>query len=298
MPVFVQFLQPRSRHRLLTPGVTGLHLPLMFERAGIEMKGPAEEGRTAALLRYARLAIEPPEECFVTEHFLNDVRCLWIDGGNAHGIDDGFVADELAMPVLHGGGGMYAGEEGGLAMLEELECHGMVCDLGQTMLKVSWADRRWAFRRDLSLLPLYDGTGVHSVPEKGAQRRVLRRFIGESLGTALAEADAGLPEGVVFALPSVLDKWGQPAGSSYIGMNMDTQLVTDALELAGLPDMRHWLLNDAELAATSAVFDERVIRSGKALVFTLGTAVGCALADPMAAALHYAETSFASGHHS
>ena len=74
------------------------------------------------------------------------------------------------------------------------------------------------------------------------------------------------------------------------GMSMDTQLVTDALELAGLPEIPHWLLNDAELAATSAIFDERVIVcGGKALVFTLGTAVGCALADPMAAALHFME---------
>ncbi len=87
-----------------------------------------------------------------------------------------------------------------------------------------------------------------------------------------------------------MDKWGQPLGSSYIGMRMDTQLVTDALDLAGLPEIPHWLLNDAELAATSAIFDERVIAcGGKALVFTLGTAVGCALADPMAAALHFME---------
>jgi predicted NBD/HSP70 family sugar kinase len=90
----------------------------------------------------------------------------------------------------------------------------------------------------------------------------------------------------------MLDEWGRPAGSSYAGMKMDTQTIPDALRLAGLPDTPIWILNDAELAAASAIFDERVIRcGGKALVFTLGTAVGCAIADPLAAALHFAGAS-------
>jgi hypothetical protein len=148
----------------------------------------------------------------------------------------------------------------------------------------------------VAALALYGGTGIHSIEEKGAQRRVLRKFIGDALRSVISEAVAGEPEGVVFALPCALDKWGRPEGSSYIGMSMDTQLVTDALELAGLADLRHWLVNDAELVAASAIFDERVIGcGGKALVFSLGTAVGCALADPVAAALHFAKTSFASG---
>lgn len=281
-------LQPETRFRLMPPGVTGLHLPAMFEHAGIRMEGPAGESFTATLLRLSRPLLDPPGEFILAWHFLDDVCGVCLDGGNAEQVDAESLTAELGLPVIRGGGGMYAGEEGGLAMLEELECRGMVCDLGQTMFKVSWADRRWAFRRDASVLPLYGGTGAHSISEKGAQRRELRRFIADSLRSVLAEAGAGLPEGVIFALPSVMDKWGQPVGSSYIGMNMDTQLVTDALELAGLPNVSHWLLNDAELAAASALFDERVIAcGGKALVFTLGSAVGCALADPLAAALHF-----------
>ena len=262
----------------------------MFEHAGLSMEGPAGESRTATLLRLARPLLEPPEQMILAWHFLDDIRCLWLAGGNLDGVDDAEVSQALGVPVLRGEGGMYAGEEGGLAMLEELDCErGIVCDLGQTMFKVSWAGRRWAFARDLAALPLYGGTGAHTIMEKGEQRCVLRRFIAGSLRAVVSEAADGAPEGVIFALPSALDKWGQPAGSSYIGMSMDTQLVTDALELAGLPDIPHWLLNDAELAATSAIFDERVIAcGGKALVFTLGTAVGCALADPLAAALHFA----------
>lgn len=267
-----------------------MHLPAMFEAAGLTMDGPAEESRHSTLLRLARPLLEPPEPMILAWHFLDGIKCLWLAGGNLEGVEDTEVSASLGLPVLRGAGGMYAGEEGGLAMLEELDCaHGMVCDLGQTMFKVSWAERRWAFRRDVAALPLYGGQGAHTIQEKGAQRRVLRKFIADSLRGVLAEAGEGEPDGVIFALPSAMDQWGQPAGSSYIGMSMDTQLTVDALELAGLTGVRHWVLNDAELAATSAIFDERVIGcGGKALVFTLGTAVGCAVADPLAAALHFA----------
>lgn len=283
-------LQPETRHRLLPPGVTGLQLAAMLEQAGISSEKPAGENLTETLFRLARPLLDPPDKFILAWHYLDDVRCLWLDGGNTGGADDAALSAATGLPVICGGGGMYAAEEGGLGMLEELECRGMVCDLGQTIFKISWAERRWAFPRDTALLPLSGGAEAHAIPEKGAQRRALRRFIADSLRAVLAESDAGTPEGVIFALPSALDRWGQPAGSSYIGMSMDTQLVTDALELAGLPDVRHWLVNDAELAAASAVFDERVIQHGKALVFALGTAVGCALADPMAAALHYMES--------
>ena len=281
-------LQPEHRFRLHPPGVIPLWLEEMLRRCGQEFMHAPGEDRTATLLRLARPLLSPPEEMILAWHFLDDVRCLWLAGGNMEDVDDEGVSRALGLPVLRGEGGMYAGEEGGLAMLEELECRGMVCDLGQTMFKVSWAERRWAFPRNARELPYCTDPGEQTIEQKGAQRRVLRRFITDSLRTVLAEADAGPPEGVVFAQPSALDKWGQPLGSSYIGMRMDTQLVTDALDLAGLPEIPHWLLNDAELAATSAIFDERVIAcGGKALVFTLGTAVGCALADPMAAARHF-----------
>jgi hypothetical protein len=285
-------LQPAHRHRLLPPGVTGLHLPAMFEQAGVSLDGPTEERRHDTLLRFAGVLLNPPDAMTFAWHFLDGVRCLWLAGGNRDGVEADRLAAEFDVPVFFPADGAFAVEEGGLAMLEELNCEpGMVCDLGQTMFKVSWMDRRRAFARDLLHLPFYSGPGVHSIADKGYQRRVLRRFVAESVRAVVNEAGEGEPQGVVFALPSALDKWGQPAGSSYIGMSMDTQLVTDALELAGLPDIPHWLLNDAELAAASAVFDERVIAcGGKALVFTLGTAVGCALADPLAAALHFCDT--------
>lgn len=290
MPVNFARLQPAHRSRLFSPGVTPLWLEEMLAHCGPEITRQPGEDRTATLLRLARPLLDPPEEMLLRWHYLDDVRCLWLAGGGAAGVDIAKVLRCLELPVLSSTEGLYSGEEGGQAMLEELDCeHGMVCDLGQTWLKVSWAERRWAFPRDVDLLPHSRDVPEQSIEFKGSQRGELRRFVAESLRTAMAEAEAGVPEGVVFALPSALDKWGQPAGSSYIGMSMDTQLVTHALELAGLPEVPHYLLNDAELAATSALFDERVIAcGGKALVFTLGTAVGCAIADPLAAALHFA----------
>jgi hypothetical protein len=291
MATIVVPLQPPPRFRLHPPGVTGLHWPELFAEAGLNQNEPAEETRHAKLLRVARSLLNPPDDFILVWQFLDRIGCVWMDGGKCDGVDAEVLSAALGVPVFQGRGDVFAGEEGGLCMLEEQECHGMVCDLGQTLLKISWTGRRWIFPRDVAAMPHHLGTGKHAVKQKGAQRRVLRRFIADSLRTALTEAGAGDPQGVIFALPSVLDKWGQPLGSSYIGMRMDTQLVTDALELAGLPDIPHWLVNDAELAATSAIFDERVIAcGGKALVFTLGTAVGCALADPLAAALHFCDT--------
>ena len=221
--------------------------------------------------------------------YLDGISSVWIAGGHAAGFPAGDCATALGIPVFCDGDGVFAGEAGGLAMLEELELpSGMICDLGQSLLKITWNRQRRVFPRDPGLLPAGGGMGAHTLEEKSAQRRALRRFLADSIRKTVAEAAAGKPQGVVFALPSVMDKWGQPLGSSYIGMRMDTQLVTHALELAGLASVQHWLLNDAELAATSAIFDERVIAcGGKALVFTLGTAIGCALADPLAAALHF-----------
>lgn len=287
-------LQPAHRYRLLSPGVTGLHLPAIFDRAGLDMSGPAEESSHRTLLRLADVLLHPPPDMILAWDYLDGISCVWVAGGNTAGFPAGDCATALGVPVFCGGG-VFAGEEGGLAMLEELELPtGMICDLGQSLLKITWHGQRHVFPRDTGLLPNGGGMGAHTLKEKSAQRRALRRFLADSIRGIVAEGACGKPQGVIFALPSVLDKWGQPFGSSYIGMRMDTQLVTDALELAGLPDIPHWLLNDAELAATSAIFDERVIAcGGKALVFTLGTAMGCALADPLAAALHFYDSATA-----
>ncbi len=280
-------LQPSNRFRLLPPGITGLQLTALNAEAG---HSPPAETCHAYIARSAQTLLRPPEELVIKWQFLDRIRCVWIGGGRSGDVIAENLSAELGIPVFLSRDSVFAGEEGGFAMLEELGCSGMVCDLGQTQMKVSWQGRRWICPRDYAAMPHYEKSAAYSLDQKAAQRLKLRRFIAGIIRRTILETDDGSPEGIVFALPAEIDSWGQPLGSSYIGMHMDTQLVTHALELAGLPDIPHWLLNDAELAATSALFDERVIAcGGKALVFTLGTAVGCALADPLAAALYFAE---------
>ena len=62
-------------------------------------------------------------------------------------------------------------------------------------------------------------------------------------------------------------------------MGGDCTLLPDALEMAGLPDLPLLVLNDAELAALSAISDERLARFRKVLVLTLGFGIGAALID-------------------
>jgi hypothetical protein len=156
----------------------------------------------------------------------------------------------------------------------------MVCDLGQTSLKISWSARRWIFPRDVLALPIKGGG--ECIQTKGENRRQLRKFIAECLRHVVEESNIGFPEKVVFALPSALDKFGQPAGSSYIGMKDDTQLVPDALELAGFSGGTIVLVNDAILVALSVLQDDRVIEFSQVLVITLGHAVGTVILDPLA----------------
>jgi hypothetical protein len=281
-------LQPAHLHRLCVPGVRALPLGALLEEAGESSKYRPGESADEFILRLASPLLRPPDELLFS--WMDTAACgvLWLGGGALPLANLSWLADRLEVEVFRSPDGPFAAESGGQVMLEVLGSRrGMVVDLGQTALKISWAGARRAFPRDLELLPRERGT--QSIARKGAQRRALRTFIAEALRATLAETRRGAPDTILFALPSMLDDYARPAGSSYIGMSMDTQLVTHALELAGLPDVPHYLLNDAELAAASALFDERVIAcGGKALVFTLGTAVGCAIADPLAAALHFA----------
>ncbi len=202
---------------------------------------------------------------------------VYVDGGATDGVDFAAVAAATGLPIWQGCGGRFAGEAGGMMILEEMGLRGMVCDLGQSGIKISWAGRRWSFARDQEIL--WERAGGEAIPIKGEQRRALRKFLGEAIRTATDEAGAGWPEGIVCALPSALDKWGQPLGSSYIGMTNDTQLVPDALEIAGWRDGQIFLLNDAELTAISALQDDRIHDSLMVLVVTLGFAIGTASLD-------------------
>ena len=196
---------------------------------------------------------------------------LWLGGGGCdaslrHGLRD------LPIPAYFAETEAFAGERGGLALLAQGGCAGCVVDLGQTQLKVSTAEKRWTFARDFNALPVRDD---EAECEHAAQRLRLREFIASSLRECGAQQEA-----VVFALPARLGDDGSPEGSSYAGMRGDAQLVPDALALAGLVPRIVFLLNDAELAALSALADVRVSPAERTLVLTLGFGLGAALLLP------------------
>ncbi len=168
---------------------------------------------------------------------------------------------------------VFAGERGGFELLRSRDLSGWVADLGKSQLKLSAPGRRWQFSRDWTRLRSSCQVSLQEIP---AQRRRLREFIALKLQTALAES--GLrPQALVSALPSRLDEDGTPGTSGYAGMQGDRTLLRDATDLAGLPGLPLFVLNDAELAALGAREDPRLAGFGKVLVLTLGFGIGAAL---------------------
>jgi hypothetical protein len=196
---------------------------------------------------------------------------LWLGGGGCKAALRKVLRDS-PFPVYFAETEAFAGERGGLALLAREGCAGCVVDLGQTQLKISAAGKRSTFARDFEALPVRDDDAECDHPE---QRLRLREFIACSLCECGAQ-----PEAVVFALPARLSADGEPEGSSYIGLRGDVQLVPDALALAGLAPRIVFLLNDAELAALSALADVRVSPAKRTLVLTVGFGLGAALLLP------------------
>ncbi|MBB5036569.1 ROK family protein [Prosthecobacter dejongeii] len=165
----------------------------------------------------------------------------------------------------------FAGDAGGHFLLGQQGLTGWVLDLGQSALKISAAGYQQTWPRDLTRLPLREDRLDTSVAD---QRAELRHFIAKALQSFL-HLMGRRPDGLVCALPSRLDDLGIPEGSSYIGMGGDASLLPEALVLAGFGQTQLLVLNDAELAATSALLDPLVQR--RTLVLTLGFGVGAAL---------------------
>ena len=157
-------------------------------------------------------------------------------------------------------GGRFLGVAGGFSLLDG---PGLVCDVGQSAIKLAWPGGRALVERDFGTLP------VRSRSDDAAHRAALIEYLGGALRRA-----PRLPR-LVLALPAALSSNGNPEGSSYPGMAGDVDLVTDALACAGMSGTETLLLNDAELAALSAL----PIARGRALVLTVGFGVGAALLD-------------------
>lgn len=222
---------------------------------------PSREGR--CFTRSDRLA--PPN--------VSGFEALFLTGGQSR---DKILRREMRdfpCTVVFAEDPVFGGARGGIDLLKTRGLEGWVADLGQTQLKLATPQRSWTFLRDWTRLR---AAGTVPPPEIPTQRRRLREFIALKLRLAMKEG-AHRPRALVFALPARMTDDGTPGGCSYAGMRGDRMLLPDALELAGLADLRLFVLNDAELAALSARLDPRLARFGKVLVLTLGFGIGAAL---------------------
>ena len=200
-------------------------------------------------------------------------EAIFMTGGR---IEDKELRAELsnsACAVFFGEEPLFASERGGFDLLSARGLSGWVADLGKSQLKLAAPGFRWVFPRDWTRLRMAGQVCPAEVP---AQRRRVRQFIALGLQIAMAETNQR-PQAVVFALPTRVADDGTPSSSSYAGMREDRTLLSDALELAGLKDSALLVLNDAELAAISALSDSRLTGFQKVLVLTLGFGIGAAM---------------------
>ena len=179
----------------------------------------------------------------------------------------------LNLPVVFSGTPDFPGQKEGLHLLREQgSTTGWICDLGQTGFKICSANLRMQFERDLKRLPIRVNGTEELIPD---QRRELREWMAGCV-RHFARKD-GSPDAVLFALPSRLDDWAVPEGSSYIGMAGDRSLFVDVLDAGGLNPREVLALNDAELAALDAFAEPMLRLHAKTLVITIGFGVGAAL---------------------
>jgi hypothetical protein len=170
--------------------------------------------------------------------------------------------------------GRFGGERGGLALLAELgHQRGAVVDVGQTGIKASMAGRRLVVERDCEALPfeLIDPSGAPP-PASDTRLATAAAFIGGAIAKLVASA--GLrPLALVLALPCPLDDACVPGPCTY-GWEGEARLVTAILERSGHSFREVLVLNDAELAAETALCRGR---GSSTLVLTLGFGPGGAL---------------------
>jgi hypothetical protein len=197
------------------------------------------------------------------------IDALFAGGG---GLTGSIEAELRAIGLPFHDGGAFAGEAGGLDLLDAMGARsGLVIDVGQTAIKISSRHDRLRFPRDLEQLPISRPLG-----DRGEPRDPFRSFVAGALTSAMR--DFGEADAIVLALPAELDDAGRPEGSSYPGLQGDGDLVAAVLARAGIPGARAALLNDGELAALSA---KRVVpAAATALVLTIGFGIGGALLLP------------------
>lgn len=205
----------------------------------------------------------------------------WISGGLTllPGFREALQASAV-LPVTIDGNGPFAGEAGGYRLLQETGLEGAVIDVGQTSIKASCRGQRLIRERDHRALPLewIDPQGAPPAPSATRFDKAVR-FVAGAIGDALPGTDAS-ETSLVLALPCSLDAACVPGPCTY-GFQDEARLVPAILQLAqerfAGRILEAIVLNDAELAAESALATTGRPADARTLVLTLGFGPGAAL---------------------
>jgi hypothetical protein len=168
-------------------------------------------------------------------------------------------------------------EDGGRALAEGRGNCPLIVDVGQTAVKLMFAERRGLVRRDWQALPAVDSRAKLLPSQRGVQRQLLRSFVAGAVRSFLQREPGIRPDVVVLGLPCELDDLGVPGPCSYAGLEHDGEFAAAVLAEAGLAEVPCLILNDAELAAVSARARWAELLPPRTLVLTLGFGVGAAL---------------------
>lgn len=211
---------------------------------------------------------------------------LYLGGGllEIEGFREGLRREALPFPLSFSADGRWTGEAGAFGLLREIGFPaGAMLDVGQTAIKASARDRRIVRERDFSVLPLrlIDASG-HST---GCPTETAAAFIASALCDLLRAAGPVDPA-IVLALPCPLDEDAVPGACTY-GWEGDTRLLPQVFRRVDerLPGWQAGaepevlVLNDAELAAESALCELRPPAGARLLCLTLGFGPGAALIE-------------------
>ena len=171
---------------------------------------------------------------------------------------------------------LFSGVSGGDSLLREYGIQGPIVDVGQLQIKILSMGQKKVYPRNMNLLPMADSVN----PEQFSNYTIaLAHFIAESIMDSCPIMTN--VSGLILALPCAIDEMSRLSGCSYPGLATDAPLLVELASFLGKKDLPIVLLNDAELAAYSAVRMPQVPRPGKTLVLTLGFGVGGAVIDMM-----------------
>ncbi len=199
---------------------------------------------------------------------------LYIAGGGALDINIINSLQQLSLPMIVAEDPIFSGVVGGNKILANYGLTGLVVDVGQTQIKIANAGELHRFKRDFSAIPIRNDKAND---QDATQLQLLIGYISSSITQSIK--NMAKPQGMILALPCDIDNDGVLGGSSYTGMKGNTDLIDLIIHHAGLEGVQVLLLNDAELTASSALYDKNIIKFNKILVVTLGFGVGATILE-------------------